>query len=197
MCLSRRAVLRVGVCVIVAACIWRAWLAAEVATAGRLYYSCDTRVDGIMWGCVAACLLADRAWFGRVGAWMSSPVVAVAALVSLVLVAVGMENTEAARYVVVPVAACVLMMSVLMRSLDCRSSVLNALWIGWIGVVSYGIYLFHQPLIGVARRICGQETSAQVMLTCILAATLSVCVASVLYVCFERPFLRLKKRFAT
>lgn len=71
-----------------------------------------------------------------------------------------------------------------------------------VGLVSYGMYLFHMWTIHVARAILGKlgftESSIPVTLAIFVPAFLmSYVAAEFSFRYFERPFLRLKKRFET
>lgn len=63
-----------------------------------------------------------------------------------------------------------------------------------IGKVSYGIYLLHSLTINGIERIVGE--SAHAVVTFALAVVASVAVAQLSFHLFERPFLRLKGRYA-
>ncbi len=70
----------------------------------------------------------------------------------------------------------------------------------WVGRLSYAMYLVHVPMIDVARAVYLVEPRAQgaaeVLGVFVLALALTLVVAQALHVVVERPFLRLKDRFA-
>jgi peptidoglycan/LPS O-acetylase OafA/YrhL len=75
--------------------------------------------------------------------------------------------------------------------------VLSLSSVGWLGIVSYAIYLYHEP---IARKLSGgvahSSAHAAVRFLWLLPATLAitVAVAAISYQLVERPFLRLKDR---
>lgn len=66
--------------------------------------------------------------------------------------------------------------------------------LAWIGLVSYGVYLFHYPVIQVLKEQA-DITEAKVMFLVALPLTLAIAAASFYLV--ERPALRLKSRLAS
>lgn len=72
------------------------------------------------------------------------------------------------------------------------SFLLNAKIVTMVGVVSYGIYLTH----GLTMRVIGMVLPpAPLPIFIVYTIVTSFCVALLLYKYFEKPFLRLKKRF--
>lgn len=63
--------------------------------------------------------------------------------------------------------------------------------VAWVGLVSYGVYLFHYPVIQVLKDHA-DVTEAKVMFVLALPITLAIAAAS--YSLVERPALRLKGR---
>ena len=69
----------------------------------------------------------------------------------------------------------------------------------WLGVVSYGIYLWHLPLVskvGHALQWTGVDTTGlpATVLLFLLIASVSVACAALSYYVVERPILRFKER---
>lgn len=62
-----------------------------------------------------------------------------------------------------------------------------------IGVVSYGMYLLNVPVVTATRSLLGPNASA--LLVFVVAAPLTIVVATATYRWIERPWLRLRVRF--
>jgi peptidoglycan/LPS O-acetylase OafA/YrhL len=73
-----------------------------------------------------------------------------------------------------------------------------------LGKISYGLYVFHQLSLQIAERIANSVPFANSvthhwqfgMLHLLIGFALAILLASFSYRCYEKPFLRLKERFA-
>ena len=62
---------------------------------------------------------------------------------------------------------------------------------GWIGKVSYGLYLWNLPVfLATARALRGESAAVRT----VVALVLTFACTSISYYVVERPFLRLKRR---
>lgn len=176
------------------------WCAALASFGGkpwwRVYHGLDTRLDALMWGCALAAWAHGR---GRIqeGAARALPLLSVLACAGLLGISVapglGLEWPGFYLYGSTVVAWMTLAMIADIRYSP-RSWLRAALeWrpLVGLGVISYGVYLWHLliPLL-LAHR--------QAPVPAIRAATL-VCAVPLALLSFwllERPFLRMKTRFA-
>jgi len=166
----------------------RIGLFAAGASPERLQMGTDTRLDGLLLGCAAAFLLARRR--PRVG--LPVAVGAMAVLGALVAMPPYHSFMLTAGYVVVPAAALLVIAHVV--GSDPRSPLITVLArkpLAGLGMVSYGLYLWHLPVYAV---LLPHLLSLPVAVRSAVVVGVSIGVATVSYVAVERPFLRLKDR---
>lgn len=74
---------------------------------------------------------------------------------------------------------------------------LRAKPIAWLGLISYGIYLWHLPLIPKVARAAGisGHTASSAVAVFVLAAAVTIACAAASYYLVERPILRYKRGF--
>jgi peptidoglycan/LPS O-acetylase OafA/YrhL len=78
---------------------------------------------------------------------------------------------------------------------------LSLSWVRWIGKISFGVYIYHvffASLFGtIAERLVGSANNTSYLVVRMsVAAFMTLAIASLSYLWFERPLLRLKDRFA-
>ncbi|MEA2761722.1 MAG: hypothetical protein QOD47_1006 [Gemmatimonadaceae bacterium] len=179
-----------------AAVAWRSWLILGARVdASYVYNAFDTRLDNLAVGCLlalavdhktvvaAATVLAKRSWF---------PIIVLALLLTSRL-----ALSDAYHYSIGFTVDALLVAVLIAQLLQLYRSPLWA-WLEWpavryLGAISYPIYLYHQWGASVGRRMAGDgrlvEFGVGVLATIVLATGS--------YFVIERPFLRLKARFAT
>jgi peptidoglycan/LPS O-acetylase OafA/YrhL len=152
----------------------------------RVYWATDTRADALLIGCAAAIFISTRP--------ITAPLV-VAVCAAIAVAAVMFLSNVATLAVfglaVVAIASVVLIVAVMHEGPVER--VLSWQPLVYIGTISYGLYLFHRPImrLGTSLGVEGQIVPVLVMVLLSFAAA----VLSWRFV--EQPFLRLKaKRWA-
>lgn len=160
----------------------------------RLYNALDCRIDMLLagsllaslWHSGALSLAVRRCWLTIMGA------VAGAVLIC-VLTYTGNWQTPALyqwQYELVALATCALILEFVSRPSGHLSALFRFPGLTGLGKISYGVYLWHYPIIAFMREIPFGHTYqvwCALLLTC-ACATISWYVV-------ERPFLRLKQNF--
>ena len=186
--LSRRHGVRIMLVSILAlaSMFWRLYLQNQGASIDRLYNGSDVRAETLLWGALLAFISnrpqaqQERHWLDKVWEWLI-PVM----MLSLWL---GAQWTEAWVYSV-GISAVSGMSVLLIKGLyDGRwkmlCSALAAVWIVYLGRISYGIYLWHFPIL---RWLMESRMETWTLLICTLA--LSLTAASFSYYLMEKPLL--------
>jgi peptidoglycan/LPS O-acetylase OafA/YrhL len=169
------------------ACItlWRMHLALAGAAFERTYNGFDTHADALLIGCVLA-LLPCRAGLARHAG--RSVVFPLGLLAGLALDApLYSMRTQAFGLSLSGLAAAWIVLAALDDGWFARA--LSHRLVAYVGLVSYGWYLWHYPLIQIGAQHGGQAGK-------LLAAIGSLGVAMLSYHVIETPFLRRKQRLA-
>jgi peptidoglycan/LPS O-acetylase OafA/YrhL len=187
---------------IVASASWRAFLYYQHPASDpgwmnnvyRLYMGLDTRADALLIGCL----------IGLLAAWDLLPKsrlfllgMTVAALVSALLMITMMACSRHQHrqiycgfFTVFALLVAVILVRLLLAPSRLGTLVLEFPPLVAIGRISYGLYLFHLPiLLWIAPE--GPEGKVSTML---LVGSFTFLMAGLSYVCVERPCLRLKDR---
>ncbi len=172
---------------------WRVYLLNQGASWNRIYNGFDTRADMLLAGCLLACLWHS----GYLNAWgrsrLLAPVVVPCALFTLAALAVLSRWQTAAlyqwQYALIALTTAVLILDLLSRPHALLARLFSAPVLVWLGTLSYGIYLWHYPVLHAITR-AGGAGPAVVW----LAAALTLFFALVSWYLVERPAQSLKKR---
>lgn len=195
--LPRSIAIRAIVALLVFAPLWRMLIYfGSDTTYYRISMGPDTRYDSILWGCFLAFLYTDDRLRGALlGYGRRRFFVAGGVLVSLSVI-IALEHRafmSTIGYSAIALGFCLILWYFLHSEKGLPARVLTWKPIRFIGVLSYSIYLWHPPILGLASRIHHRldpsiaEIGGQVFyfLASLLAAIIS-------YYVVERPFLRLK-----
>lgn len=192
----RRLILLVLALGIVSVAVNRALLWETGATVRRLYYATDTHADGLLLGCLVACLayrdlLPKSRWFAAFMKW-----VALASVLFVAALVLSTKHDNPLLYVggfsLAALAIAVALLTLVLWPAGPATWILRCKPLGWIGRISYGLYLWHWPVRGFVFGKSVQPSSKQI----IVAIGLSFAIASLSFYLIERPFLSWKKRFS-
>ena len=162
------------------------------------------RFDSLLWGALAA-LSVDLATLGDRARRL---LLAGAALLCAWLVATtqlsvlprGTPLGSALGFSALAILSTLIVLECARRPDSLAVRALEARPLRLIGRLSFAMYLLHFPMIDLARRIyypfSRAATLPNLAAITLLTATLSAAVAGALHVAVERPFLRLKDRYA-
>ncbi|HJW21821.1 MAG TPA: acyltransferase family protein, partial [Candidatus Limnocylindrales bacterium] len=152
----------------------------------RVYYGTDTRIFEILVGALGAMVLASggRVRIGRIARWLAWPAFAV-----VLLALVRLADDDSLYYhgaaLGLAMAAAILIAGVESRSGLARVLSLRPLVL--VGIVSYGLYLWHFPIITFINQEIG-PTSSPAIAALAIVLTLTATTAS--YIVVERPIRR-------
>ena len=148
----------------------------------RVYYGTDTRMDGLLWGCLLAILMSHRAP-GR-----NRRGVALACLGVIMGLSLGRGGVE---HLVVPMLVPLLTVGAIWAmTQQPGSGLLTNRQLRYLGRRSYGLYLWHFPLFGAAATL---PMPAR-WIGLLVAAALSILIAELSWRCIEEPFQQLGRR---
>lgn len=148
----------------------------------RVYFGTDTRMDGLLVGCMAAMWLHGRS-IGR-----NRPALAAT---SLVLAGVLGFTEGVMEFLVMPtVVPWLTAATIVWLVQEPRSGFLTHRALVLIGQRSYGIYLWHYPIFGIASAVTWPWNVVAFLIAVMLTAALT----QLSWRCVEVPFLTLRSR---
>lgn len=182
---------------LLAALSWaaRILLAASGASHARLDYALDTRADALLAGCLLAVLISGEL-SGRAKLFLEKWLGPAALLAAAALAGAALLFSPKSMYLyywgyaAVAFLASVIILDIIISKRSLIRKLLSWRPLVGIGVISYGLYLWHVPVYALVSRTGLTGPGGFAAGTCLtfLAAYLS-------FVLLERPCLRLKKRY--
>ena len=176
-------------CLIVLICMHRSFLFLQGAPELRVMFASDTRADSLLAGCCVGIIANAGLLPRRIGLLGKLVIGALALVFTLYLVGVG--QPEGVGLSVIAVFFGGLLVLLLSDPPKALLAVLNNRMLVWIGKISYGLYLWHLYAF-FAVEMSGIDRKFQIVASIPLAFAFAI----ISYVLIERPFLKLKRRFA-
>jgi peptidoglycan/LPS O-acetylase OafA/YrhL len=163
--------------------LYRAWMTQTGATFFRVYYGLDTRGDALLLGAALAFWMPTvrGLWAGLLG-WTG--------LAALVGYLASNGFGQGTSFVIPALCAAAILVSLLNVPRGALAGALSLKPLAWLGMISYGVYLFHYPVVTYL-----QYRKVDVWGVTLVGVPLAVGLAAGSYYLLERPCLRLKERF--
>jgi peptidoglycan/LPS O-acetylase OafA/YrhL len=200
LCLSKRRIVVVLAIACLAVLAWRMHLASlPNFETERTYYSSDTRVDSIVFGCLLALAANPKAAKSETSnplLQQTSAMLLAAAAIVVVMTIVWRDDyfRETFRYSLQGLA----LMPIFYFAIKCSAyfpfTLLNHPWVARIGVYSYAIYLIHYIVINVIEKNAPWLATAKPLLV-LLTFGIATLYAIILDVFVDSYFRRLRRKF--
>ncbi len=199
-CITRPCVIALGAaCIGIASWVARCFLFELTHSPERVYNGLDTRLDGLMFGCVIGILFSDASCTMMLAINHKALRYCCAiSIIALLIMSVFCRWTNSWMIFIGYLASGVLTSIIIVSILELKESFVNSnriltfSGIVWIGKISYGFYLWHYPVYRILQA-CGFR--GLVVITFGTAITFGI--AALSFYAIEMPFLRLKKHFGS
>lgn len=167
---------------------YNGWFLPETYT----YIMTDTRIDSIVWGCLLSAILDRQSWhkiLRRLIGW--APLLASLSILAFTFLYREEMFRMSLRFTLQGAALFVMVLNLyFFRGVRSIMVLLETKILTYIGILSYGLYLWHFPILDWLLRVSGSD-----WLSYALVMPLSFIFAHVSYYFVETPFISLRKRF--
>lgn len=195
---SKGVVLTILLSLITASVAISVWLWQAQVPFLRMYFGSDTRAHELLIGCVAAILLFWGAFQNtnrlKIAFHLLSGISIVGILLSLFLIRHNTAFVYNGGFALVCIGTAALIIDIVVFPSKLSRSFEFAPLV-WIGKISYGLYLWHYPIFEASRRLFDGRIPP--ILYQVIGVLTTILVATASYYLLEKPFLRLRRRFAT
>ena len=163
---------------------------AGVVSEDRIYNGSDTRFDELLTGCALAVVL-EAGWLrGRLLSVLGYFVLpAIALVVGLIAMPTTFLRIARVGWPAIEISVALVVLYLVKRSGTPLHRLMETQWLVWVGRISYGLYLWHFPIIG---RVGGWKFLGPFKV--LVGFALTFAVATVSYRVIELPFLRRKAK---
>lgn len=175
----------------------RIYLLSSGATIKRVYAGLDTRADTLLIGCFLAIVLSSNLMSLNARQRLSNALRYMAPLSAVLIIrffVVQYWMSPRLYYVnffVLEILIAIIILDIVISGQSMLKSMLSARPLVWFGGISYGVYLWHYPIYTYMFNIGFSKVGVFT-----LGSVFTLAAASASYYCLERPFLKLKSRWA-
>jgi peptidoglycan/LPS O-acetylase OafA/YrhL len=166
----------------------------------RVFNGLDTHSDGLLIGCAVAFFASTASLAGGPRRRLSAPAVRGLTVVAVVAIAAVTVTCNYGHAVTNDLAITVgafgtggLVWGVLFEPIGWMTAILESRVAVWVGKRSYGLYLWHLPIIMAMN--FSSDKGLRLYTECLVALLLSFAATALSYRLVELPFLRLKRNF--
>ena len=164
----------------------------------RLYFGSDTRAYGILIGCLAALVLSWNVLPKTENAGKVFRVASVVSLAGIIVSFFVLRHTTGFVYnggfALIAIGTSFLVLDFLLFPSK-LSRAFEFAPLVWLGKISYGLYLWHFPILEVSKKVFDGRLHPAIYGT--IGVIVTLIVAGTSYYLIEKPFLKLKDRRAT
>jgi peptidoglycan/LPS O-acetylase OafA/YrhL len=197
--LSRQRIVGVLAIACLAVLAWRMHIASQPTfEIERTYYSSDTRVDSIVFGCLLALTANPRS--AKAGTsnpfFEQTPAALLAVSAAIMVLTIAWRDTyfrETFRYSLQGLALMPVFYFAIKYAAHFPFTLLNRPWVVRIGVYSYAMYLIHYVVIKAIEKNAPWLAAAKPLLV-LMTFIIAMLYAAILDVYVDRYFRRLRKR---
>jgi peptidoglycan/LPS O-acetylase OafA/YrhL len=162
---------------------YRGWLAGAGATFFRIYYGLDTRGDALLLGAALAFWMpAVRGGLAGAVGW--------AGFAALMAYVVSNGFGRGTSFVIPALCAVAILLGLLRSPRGLLAGALSAKPLAWLGMISYGVYLFHYPIVTYLQYKGWGRWGVT-----LVGVPLALGLAALSFYLLERPCLRWKEYF--
>lgn len=171
--------------------ILRIYLTYSGHTADRIFNGLDTRADALLIGCAAALIRSLGLWEKRISSFRL-PAIAGFTLPLIILFNISWRNANTFYWInfITEVFTAGLVLHVAGGQKSIIKKFLTIKPLVWVGSISYGLYLWHDPVFEVMR-----SYGCSKVLILLLGSIAAFTIASASYYIIEKPVLKFKGRF--
>ncbi|MGE5352654.1 MAG: acyltransferase family protein [Acidobacteriota bacterium] len=171
--------------------ILRIYMTYSGHTADRIFNGLDTRADALLAGCAAALVRSSGLWEKRASG-LRSFAYAGFTFPLIILFNISWRNPNTFLWVsfLVEFLTAALILHIVSDEKSMIKKLLTMKPMVWAGSISYGVYLWHDPVFEVMRYFDFSRLSILIS-----GSIVTLIIASVSYYVMEKPLLRLKNRF--